>query len=713
MSDSIERRVTDMLVRRAQRPIANVTGDLLLREDLGLDSLAVVEILFEIESMLGAPVQDEWLRECRTVRDVIEAVRREHPVLASQWEEDEKEPSFTERPALAVGVGNGAVSRAAQRVSPSGLLKTDANRAPTETQTGGASEGHAARGALGAGDRRLGSRIKYDLPLSFVYECRDDYERRVTGRTLNLAPTGLAMTCDSIFDEVEQGTIKICSPGFRDTASFRARLVWRNENKTSYGFQFLDVPESELTQWSNFVNACPVALVDRRQRERRAIQKGLSSEENLMYPHPGKNRRIVSRRIADLRSELVSSVQENCPATVEDFIPRPKDLDYTHSSIRERREWLSSRTHSGFEHMTVFSEDPANMRGNVENLIGVVQEPVGVAGPLKVNGDHARGTFYVPMATTEGALVYTYTSGMQLVSLAGGINVHILKDEVNISPVFVFENIRMSQTFVKWLTQNFEKIKKVAESTTTHGKLLRLEPYVFGHDVVVKFIYSTGDAMGLNMINFATEEACKFIIPMVQPEAFYLRSNFSSVKKVSAHNYAVSSFGKSVVADAVIPRSLLKRLYGIYPEAMEKYCYLAFRSSAYAGMIGMNAHAANGLTAIFIACGQDPAHVVDSQVSVSACEVTSGGDLYISLAIPNLVVGTVGGGVSLGAQRECLSLLDCYGTGKAKKFAEIVAAAVLAGELAVTAAVVTGTFADAHKRYGRKSNGSTIHKGNQ
>ena len=164
----------------------------------------------------------------------------------------------------------------------------------------------------------------------------------------------------------------------------------------------------------------------------------------------------------------------------------------------------------------------------------------------------------------------------------------------------------------------------------------------------------------------------------------------------------MAGFGKMVIADVSVPRRLLKRLFNVSPEAMARYCHLSFVSSAHAGMAGMNGHMANGLAAIFIACGQDVANVVDSQVSVSACETTKNGDLYVSVKIPNLVVGTVGGGTSLGTQKECLSILGCYGNGKAKKFAEVVAASLLAGEIAVAAAIVNGTFVNAHKRYGRK-----------
>jgi hydroxymethylglutaryl-CoA reductase (NADPH) len=384
------------------------------------------------------------------------------------------------------------------------------------------------------------------------------------------------------------------------------------------------------------------------------------------------------------------------------FLPRHKGIDFTPEAVNARRDWLERKIGVSLEHIAVLSEAPEHFQGNIENLIGVAHVPLGIAGPLKVNGQEAQGIFYVPMATTEGAIVYTYMRGMHLVSLAGGVNVWTVRDEIHISPIFVFENLEKTKKFTAWLDTNFERVKEEAEKTTRHGKLLRLESHIFDRNVVVKFCYSTGDAMGLNMINIATEEACKWIVPIVRPEEFYLRSNFSSVKKVSAHNYAVAGLGKMVIADVTIPRSLLRRLFKVSPETLARYCHLCFLSSVHAGMVGMNGHIANGLAAIFIACGQDVANIVDSQVSVSSCEVTKNGDLYVSMKIPNLVVGTVGGGVSLEPQRECLQILGCYGSGKARKFAEIVAASVLAGEIGVAAAIVTGTFVSAHKKYGRK-----------
>lgn len=387
--------------------------------------------------------------------------------------------------------------------------------------------------------------------------------------------------------------------------------------------------------------------------------------------------------------------------TKSDLMPKQKRIDYTEEAARARREWLSLKTGADLKHMGMFSANPQDMRGNVENLIGVAQVPIGIAGPLRVNGRFAEGTFYVPMATTEGALIYTCNQGMLVVSLAGGVTTSILKDELHISPIFSFKSLQVAEEFVEWLDGAFDGIKQSAEKTTRFGKLLRLEPYIFDKNVVVKFCYSTGDAMGINMITFATEEACKLIVAAVSPKKYYLQSNFSSIKKVTAHNF-LTGFGKTVIAEAVIPGSLIKRIFNLRAEDIVNYYQQVKLTTTHAGMMGITGHSANALEAVFIACGQDVACVVDSHVGVTNFEVTEDKSLYISVKLPSLLAGTVGGGTALPTQRECLNLLGCYGAGHAKKFSEILAATVLAGELGICARVANGTFADAHRKYGRK-----------
>ncbi len=402
------------------------------------------------------------------------------------------------------------------------------------------------------------------------------------------------------------------------------------------------------------------------------------------------------------------SEEGSARVTARDLLPKLKRTSYSSAAAQARREWLSQKRHASLQHIGVYTENPENLRGNIEHFIGSAQIPLGIAGPLKVNGQHARGTFYIPMATTEGALTYTCNESMLLISLSGGANTAILDDQLHISPIFIFDTVKATQRFAVWIAANFATIKQYAETATRHGKLLAVEPQIFDKNVVVKFTYWTGDAMGINMVTFATEEACKYILKMTKPKRFYLQPNFSSIKKVTAHNF-VAGFGKTVVAEAVIPAGLIKRTFNVTPQAIVDFYHTVRLCTAHVGMIGINGHTANMLAAIFTACGQDIACVVDSYVGVTNFEVTDDYGLYVSLKLPSLLVGTVGGGTSLVTQRECLELLGCYGPGKARKFAELVAAATLAGEIGICARVANGTFANAHRKYGRKPTASAVH----
>jgi hydroxymethylglutaryl-CoA reductase (NADPH) len=292
---------------------------------------------------------------------------------------------------------------------------------------------------------------------------------------------------------------------------------------------------------------------------------------------------------------------------------------------------------------------------------------------------------------------------MQLLSLAGGVSTAFLKDETHISPLFKFDNIVAANLFVQWVDTHFDPIKKEAEQTTKHGRLERLEPHLFDRNVALKFCYSTGDAMGSNMITLATEAACQYIASVIKPVGYHIQSSFSAMKKVTAHNF-LSGYGRSVVAEALIPADLIQRFYGTTPQTILSYYLKAVKSTLHAGMMGFTGHAANAITAIFIACGQDVANVVESHMGVSSCEVTPEGGFYISLKLPNLILGTAGGGSGLATQKECLDLLGCVGRGTSKKFAEIVCAAVLAGEVAMYASNAGGTFVDSFRGVRHRQN---------
>ncbi len=345
---------------------------------------------------------------------------------------------------------------------------------------------------------------------------------------------------------------------------------------------------------------------------------------------------------------------------------------------------------------------------NIENPIGAVQIPVGVAGPLLVEGEYAKGEFYIPLATTEGALVASVNRGCRAVTLSGGARVRIVSDGMARAPVFWTPDVDTAVRLARWVEEHFEDVKREAESTTRHGKLLRVEPYIVGNNVWLRFVYFTGDAMGMNMATIATDKACRYIEENFPGTArcVALSGNMCVDKKPATIN-ALRGRGKTVVAEAVVGREVVEKVLKTRPELIhEVNIRKNLLGSARAGSLSYNAHYANIVAAIFLATGQDAAQVVESSMGYTWTEITGDGDLYISVTLTSLEVGTVGGGTRLPTQREALSIMGVAGGGdppgsNAKKFAEIVAAAVLAGELNLLAALAAGHLAQAHERLGR------------
>ena len=382
-------------------------------------------------------------------------------------------------------------------------------------------------------------------------------------------------------------------------------------------------------------------------------------------------------------------------------VPRDPDDDFTREAAQRRREFATERTGASLEHVGSYSFDPAIATGNVEQFMGVAQVPIGLAGPLLVNGEHAQGEFYVPLATAEGTLVASYNRGMRLLHEAGGVTVTVMDDRMQRAPAFLFESARGSRAFSAWLDDHFDEIAEAAEATTKTGKLQDIERYSAGRMLYTRFNYTTGDAAGQNLTGKATQAACQWIVdnnPGI--ERYFLESNFATDKKSSQVNM-LNTRGKRVIAEATVPNELLHRIM----RSDSKLMYRARQVSNLGGfMSGVNnngAHSANGITAMFIATGQDVANVAESSAAFVYAELRDNGDYYFSITIPSLIVATYGGGTSLATQRECLELLGCYGEGKVRKLAEIIAATVLCGELSLGSAIVAGEWVDAHDQYGR------------
>ncbi len=382
-------------------------------------------------------------------------------------------------------------------------------------------------------------------------------------------------------------------------------------------------------------------------------------------------------------------------------IPRDKEDDYTPDMAACRREFLRERTGVSLEHVGRFSFDPGVLPGNVENFSGVAQVPVGVAGPLCINGEHAHGDFYVPLATTEGTLVASFNRGMRLLNECGGVRTTVVDDQMQRAPVFIFDDALAAREFGAWVDQHEAEIRAVAEATTRSGKLTYIGQYQVGPLRYLRVNYTTGDAAGQNMTAKATLAACEWIKANYPGGAEYRLTGAIDTDKKHSHINMLLTRGKRVVAEGVIKNDVLQRLMGIDTETLYDYRQVHMVGGFLAGSASNSAHAANGLTAIFIATGQDVANIAESHAGITYARLLDNGDYYWSITLTSLVVGTYGGGTGLPTQRECLELLGCYGKDKARKLAEICAATVLAGEISLTSAVLAGNWVTSHERLGR------------
>jgi len=382
-------------------------------------------------------------------------------------------------------------------------------------------------------------------------------------------------------------------------------------------------------------------------------------------------------------------------------VPRDPENDYTQEAARSRAAFVREKTGAELEHVSSYSFDPELVRGNVEHFVGVAQVPIGLAGPLLVDGEHAQGEFYVPLATAEGTLVASYNRGMRLLHEAGGVKTTIMDDRMQRAPAFLFESARGVRDFATWLDEHFDEIKAVADATTRSGSLLDIERYTAGRQLYTRFNYTTGDAAGQNMTGKATFAACQWIVennPSI--ERYFLEANFATDKKASRINM-LNTRGKRVIAEATISDELLQRVMRSRSEDMYRQRQVSNLGGFMSGVTNNGAHSANAITALFIATGQDVANVAESSAAYVYAELRPNGDYYFSITIPSLIVATYGGGTGLATQRECLEMLGCYGKGAVRKFAEIVAATVLCGELSLGSAIVAQEWVSSHDQYGR------------
>lgn len=384
-------------------------------------------------------------------------------------------------------------------------------------------------------------------------------------------------------------------------------------------------------------------------------------------------------------------------------VPRDKVNDYSEEMAEKRRSFACEQVGATLENVGHYSVNPADTAGNIENFIGVAQVPIGLAGPILIDGQHAKGEFYVPMATTEGTLVASYNRGMRLLAKSGGVKVTVVDDAMQRAPVFIFEDARQALQFGQWVEQNFEQIKAQAETTTQSGKLRNIEQYAAARMRYLRFNFTTGDAAGQNMVGKACFAACEWIkanYPNPGMQRYTLSGAMDTDKKHSQLN-TLHSRGKRVIAEATISPENLQSMMGVTPEMMFRMRQVSNVGSFMAGAVNNGAHSANAIAAIFIACGQDAANVAESSAAISFVDIDQAGNYYIAITIPSLIVATYGGGTGLATQKECLELMGCHGSGKVNKLAEIIAGTVLAGELSLSSAVLAGDWVTSHDALGR------------
>ena len=374
---------------------------------------------------------------------------------------------------------------------------------------------------------------------------------------------------------------------------------------------------------------------------------------------------------------------------------------YAQADTEARKTWLKEQT--GHQVPDFALDDPENLKGLIENHVGFVGLPQSISGPLKIDGTYAQGDFYVPLCTVEGTLTISMTRGFYLTHRSGGIKTRHVKQELSRAPIFRFQEIEQALNFMEQVDKHYDEIKAAAESTTKHGKLLRIDKIPIHNRVILDFIYHTAEAAGQNMVTMSTDAACRYIVDKLSngsPYKYYVESNYNADKN-PAHRSLIKGRGHHVIASFQIPNRVLKKLLRVTADEIVEALVDKHLGSQMAGLLGMNLHVANALAALYLALGQDVACVAENAIGIATYE-KRGDDLYATLSMPSLTVGTVGGATRLNAQRANLELVGCAGgEHSSRKLAEIICASALALEISLAGAIVSNEFAEAHAKFGR------------
>ncbi len=385
------------------------------------------------------------------------------------------------------------------------------------------------------------------------------------------------------------------------------------------------------------------------------------------------------------------------------------DLDY--KKARESRlQFVSDSTSQNLNSLKNFSLDEAKLyKKNIENLIGSIEVPLGVAGPIQVTGDFASGSYFIPMATTEGALVASTNRGCSIVSKSGGIQVMSEFVGITRGPIFKTQSLEQVRVIVKYIKNNISEIKNLVSSRENHLRLISIDPYNLGRNLWLRINFDSSEAMGMNMITKASGYISEFLCQKFDGMKLVAVSGNMCIDKKASYINAIMGRGRKVSAEVTIPKAIVENnLKTTVKKIVEINQSKVWQGSAMSGAISFNAHFANIVAAIFIATGQDLAHVVEASQGYSLFEEDENGDLYVSILLPSMVVGTIGGGTGLPKQLEARAImLSDLITKKmpeenlSSTLAEVTAAAVLCGELSLHAALASNNLISAHESLGR------------
>ncbi|MGQ0834339.1 MAG: hydroxymethylglutaryl-CoA reductase [Gammaproteobacteria bacterium] len=346
---------------------------------------------------------------------------------------------------------------------------------------------------------------------------------------------------------------------------------------------------------------------------------------------------------------------------------------------------------------------PEKLAGSIEGFVGFARVPLGVAGPVRIHGAAARGDFFVPLATSEGTLVASFQHAFNAINRSGGANALCTHEEVGRAPCFEFADLHEAAAFTAWLVPKLPALQDIVAAGSRHCRLRSLHTSTVGNTVYVLFSFSTGDAAGQNMVTSATQAICEQLLKDTPraPRSWLVESGLSGDKKASPMAFR-SARGRNASAEVTLPAKQVERYWRAEASGMARTWSQAVGGTAQTGSVSLQGNVANALAALFIACGQDVACVAEASTALTRIERTPGGDVYASVTLPNLIVGTVGGGTYLPTARECLAMLGCEGPGQARKFAEVCAVVALAGEIAVVGVMAGSNFAGAHASGGAR-----------